>query len=222
MNELSTQEQINQINTKLDVLLDYVNQQRLKAETVEDLISDASIIGKDIYDSTVTELENQAVEIDPDALRILGVKLIKNINNFNMVLEMFESLTDLSKDAMPIVNEMLIDGTKKLNEFEQKGYFDFIQEAGKIIDNIVTHFTTEDIEALADNIVPILETVKKMTQPDLLKSIDNAVKIFSSLETKNIPPYSVWKLLKEMRTPEMKRSLGIMVQMIKNISHINN
>ena len=215
---MSTQEQIDQINSKLDVLLDYVNQQRLKSETVEDLISDVSIIGKDIYDSTVMELENQAVEIDPDGLRILAVKLLKNISNFTMVIEMFESLTDLSKDALPIVNEMIIDGTKKLNEFEQKGYFDFIEESGKIIDNVVTHFGTEDVKLLADNVVGILETVKSLTQPEMLSAMNNAVKVFGSMDTGEIPEYSVWKLMREMRSPEMKRGLGFMVTLMKKMS----
>ena len=215
---MSTQEQISQINNKLDILLDYVNQQRLKSETVEDLISDVSIIGKDIYNSTVTELGNQAVEIDPEELKILSVKLLKNISNFTMVLEMFESLTDLSKDAMPIVNEMIIDGTKKLHEFDQKGYFVFIKESGKIIDNVITHFSADDVRLLADNIVGILETVKSLTQPEMLSAMNNAVKVFGSMDTGEIPEYSVWKLMREMRSPEMKKGLGFLVTLMKKMS----
>ena len=60
------QTQIDELNGKVDLILEYVNQQRLKSESVDDLISDVSIIGKDMYDSAVTELEERSIEIDPE------------------------------------------------------------------------------------------------------------------------------------------------------------
>lgn len=147
-NEQSLQEQINQLNAKMDLVLEYVNQQRLKAEAVEDLIADASIIGKDIYHSTVTSLEEQQVELQPDELRNLAVTMLRNVQNFNVILGTFESAVDLMKDLGPIANELIIDFTKKMAEFEEKGYFDFLRESMNIVDNIVTGFSKEDVKAL--------------------------------------------------------------------------
>lgn len=222
MESKNIQEQMDQLNQKLDLILEHVNQQRLKSEAVEDLIADVSIIGKDVYDTTVAELETQAVELDPEELKTLGVRLLKNVHNFNEVMGMFESITDFMKDASPIANEVIIDFTRKLHEFEVKGYFEFMAEIGSVVDNIVTHFTREDIKLLADNVVTILETVKSMTQPEMLNSINNAVKIYGSLEMESVPEYSVWKLMREMNKPEMKRSLGFVVSFMKNLSQPNN
>ncbi len=218
MADMDIQTQINELNTKVDVILDYVNQQRLRSVAVEDLISDVSIIGKDMYDSVVTELETQAVEIDPEELRILGIKLIKNIKNFNKVLNIFESANDLAMDAGPIVNEMIIDFTKKINEFEKKGYFEFFSESGKILDNIVTHFSPEDVKLLADNIVNIMETVKSLTQPGLMNMLNKTVNVYDRIESDTIPEYSMWKLFREMQKPEMKRSIGFLVTLLKDMS----
>ena len=218
MAEKDLHKQIHDLNRKVDLVLEYVNQQRLKAEAVEDFISDVSIIGNDMYKSTITELENQAVEIDPEQLRVLGVKLLKNINNFGEVLHLFEGIMDFVKDATPIANEMIIDFTKKLHEFDQKGYFDFLKESANIIDNIITHFSKEDIRQLADNIVTILETVKNITQPEMLSSLNSAVKVYKSLDVDNVPEYSLFGLLKEMRKPEMKRAIGFTVTFLKNLS----
>lgn len=214
----SIQIQINELNQKMDVLLEYVKKQRADSEVIEDLIADATIIGKDVYDSTVEELENRAIEIHPAELTDLGVNFLRNIKNFNLMLETMESMVDLGKDLSPIANEMIIDFQKKLGEFEAKGYFEFFAAVGKILDNIVTHFSAEDVKMLADNIVPILETVKGITQPNLMKSVNNAVKIYGSIETENIPEYSIWKLMKEMNKPEMKRAMGLMVTFMQNLS----
>ena len=218
----NTNQQIAELNQKVDLLLEYVNEQRLKSAAIDDLIADVSIIGKDIYDSTVSALDDREVAIDPNELRELGVQAIKNIGNFNTMLASMSSIMDLMKDVGPIANEILIDSTKKLHEFEQKGYFDFMREFGRVIDNIVTHYTPEDAGMLADNIVVIMDTVKNLTQPEMLQSVNNAVKVFSSIEVDNIPEYSVWKLMREMNKPEMKRAIGFFMTFMKNLSNNTN
>ncbi len=207
------------LNSKVDLILEYVREQRQKSEATEDLISDISLIGKDIYDNTVKELDKQNVEIQPDELRELGIRLVRNVRNINMMLDTLESMTDLARDVAPVANEMIIDGTRKLHEFEQKGYFDFMREVGTIIDNIITHFSTDDIRALSDNIVTIMETVKNLTQPEMLQSVNNAVKIFASMDIDKAPQYSVWRLMKELRQPEMKKALGFFVMFMKNLNN---
>lgn len=214
--------QVEKLNSKVDLLLEYVNQQRLKSNAMEDLITDLSIVGTDMYQSTVEELEDQSVEIDPEQLRILGLRLIKNIKTFNNLLGSLESANDFISDAAPIANEVIIDITKKLHQLEKKGYFDFANELGLVVDNVVTHFSPEDVRQLANSIVGILETIKNITQPEMLNALNNAVKVYGSLETENIPEYSVIKLMREMRKPEMKKSLGFLVTFLKNLSNQSN
>lgn len=222
MNDPNILARMDALEQKLDLVLDYVNQQRLKSEVVEDLVSDVVIIGKDFYNSSVVELEKHSVEVDPDELKQLTINLVKNVKNFNEILGLLESMMDLQKDAGPIVNEMIIEFTKKLHTMEQKGYFEFAREIGTVIDNIVTNFSPEDIRQLADNIVLILQTVKNMTQPEMLVAVNNAVKVYGSIHPGEIKPYSMWKLLREMRSPEMKSVLGFMVAFMKNLSKQNN
>lgn len=213
---------IAELNQKVDLILEYVNQQRLKSEAVDDLIADASIVGKDVYNSTVKALDDQNVEIHPEEFQELGIRLIRNVKNINTMLDLMESMTDLAKDVGPIANEVIIDATKKLHEFEQKGYFDFMAEIGQVIDNIVTHFSTEDVRALADNIVTMMETVKSLTQPEMLSSVNNAVNIFSSMNIDEAPSYSVFRLMRELNQPEMKKALGFFVMFMKNLNTTDN
>ena len=140
MEEKALQVQISELNQKVDLLLEYVNQQRLKTNEVEDLISDLSIVGKDMYDTAVEDLDNRMVHLDIDEVKGLMLRILRNIDNMNRFLEMFESMNDLIKDASPILNEVIIDFSKKLNELDQKGYFEFFAEAGQIFDNIITHY----------------------------------------------------------------------------------
>jgi uncharacterized protein YjgD (DUF1641 family) len=214
----STSKQIAELNQKVDTILEYVNQQRLKSQAMDDLVSDVSIIGKDVYDSTVKALDEHEVVLDPDELRELGIRVAQNVGNFNAILDTMGSVLDLLRDVGPIANEVIIDATKKLNEFEQKGYFEFMREFGNIVDNVVSYYQVEDARMLADNVVAILDTVKNLTQPDMLKSVDNAVRVFSKLEMDDIPSYSVFKVMRELNKPEMKKAMGFFVTFMKNLS----
>jgi uncharacterized protein YjgD (DUF1641 family) len=216
--EDQTTKQIAELNQKVDTILEYVNQQRLKSMALDDLVSDVSLIGKDVYDSTVKALDEREVVLEPDELRELGIRVAQNVGNFNLILDTLGSAMDLMKDVGPIANEVIIDGTKMLHEFDQKGYFEFFKEMGAIMDNIVTHYGVEDVRALADNIVGMLEVIRNLTQPDMLKSIDNAVRVFASLEMDDIPEYSVFKVMREMNKPEMKKALGFFMTFMKNLS----
>ncbi|MCD6565364.1 MAG: DUF1641 domain-containing protein [Bacteroidales bacterium] len=219
MNEKSIQPQIDEINQKLDLVLHYVNQQRLKSEAIEDLVTDVSIIGRDIFHDTVNELDNQNIELDIDEIKILIFKLIKNTGNFVSVLGAFESLNDFFKDAGPVVNEVMIDVIKKMHEFEKKGYFEFIKELMNVFDNIITNYSGEDVRLLSDNIVTIIDTIKNMTQPEMLGAMNNAVNIYKNLNPDDVEEYSMWKAFREMRTPEMKRGIGFIMLFLKNLSN---
>jgi uncharacterized protein YjgD (DUF1641 family) len=217
----NTSNQIAELNQKVDTILEYVNHQRLKSAAIEDLVADASIIGKDVYDTTVRALDDHEVILEPNEIRELVIRLARNIGNFNSMLDSIGSLMDLMRDVGPIANEVIIDTTKKLHEFEQKGYFDFMREFGHIIDNIVVNYSVEDVRMLADNIIAILDTVQNLTQPEMLKSVDNAVKVFATLEMDDIPSYSVFRVMRELNKPEMKKTLGFFVTFMKNLSRDN-
>ncbi|NOR74415.1 MAG: DUF1641 domain-containing protein [Draconibacterium sp.] len=222
MEEKELQTQITELNQKVDLLLEYVNQQRLKSNQLEDLVADFSIVGKDMYDSAVEELDNRMVNLDLDQVKGLVLRVLRNIENMNNALEMFESVNDLVKDASPIFNEVIIDFTKKLNEFDQKGYFEFFTEAGNILDNIITHYSPEDVRSLSENVVTILETVRSATQPEMMAALNNGLKIYGSIEMDNIPEYSIFKVMREMNKPEMKRAMGFFVTFMKNLSAETN
>lgn len=221
MADKNIQVQIDEINQKLDLVLHYVNEQRLKGERMEDLVTDVSIIGKDLFHTAVYELDNQGIELNIDEMKLLVFKLLKNVGNFTRVLEMFESATDLLMDAGPIAREVTIDLIKKLHEFEQKGYFAFFKELYNVMDNIITSYSEKDVRMLADNVVTILDTVKNLTQPEMLMAMNNAVNIYKNLGTEEIEEYSLFKAIREMRSPEMKRGIGFIMTFLKNLSKEN-
>jgi uncharacterized protein YjgD (DUF1641 family) len=221
MAEKDLQRQINEINEKLDEILVCATQQRLRSAMLDDFMADISIIGKDAFRSTVTELDKQGIELNVEDLKYLAFKIIKNLDKFTNTLSAFESVYDLLQDLSPVAREVMIDFIKKLYELEKKGYFSFFAEVIKVMDNVVTHYNAEDVKQLADNIVLMLDTVRNVTQPDTLKALNNAVITYQKMDYDNIPQYSIWKVMRELRTPEMKKGIGFLITFLKNLSTEN-
>ena len=212
------EQRIDALDKKMDMILEYVHHQKMNSNMIEDLVSDLSIVGKDAYDATVEELDKRQVVLDSSEVTDLAISFLRNIGNIKTVLDTLEMAVDLGKEVGPIANEVIIDFTRQMNEYDQKGYFRFFKEFGPIIDNIVKGFSPEDLKGLADNIVSILNTFKEMTQPEVLDTMQNAIKAFNSMETETVPSYSVWKLMREMNSPEMKKALGYGITFMKNVS----
>jgi len=219
---IDVQQQINAINRKLDIVLEEIIIQRQKRQEVEDLVTDLSIIGKDMFRASVDELDHAGVELDTEALKSLVFRLMRNVGTLNDLMEMIESATDLAKDAAPIVHQLGLQGINQMNELEKNGYFEFFKELFTIVDNVVKHFSKEDVRLLAENVVTILETIKNLTQPEMLDAMNNAVNIYKKIETRDIQEYSLWKAFKEMRSPEMRKGIGFMITFLKNIADDSN
>jgi uncharacterized protein YjgD (DUF1641 family) len=221
MADKDLQKQIDDINVKLDAILEFTTDQKLRSGRMDDLLADVNIITKDAFRTTVEELENQGVELNWDDLKFLAFKFLKNIDKFTWVMDTFESVYDLMQDMGPVVREVIIDTIREMAEMEKKGYFEFFTELTRAMDTVVEHYSGEDVKLLADNIVTIMDTFKNLTQPEMLLAMNNAVNVFQKLEVENIPEYSIWKAMNEMRSPEMKKGIGFMISFLKNLSKDN-
>lgn len=222
MEENNIQLQINEINRKLDLLLDHVGEQHLKREELDDLIEDLSIVGKDAFQNTVIALDKAGVELDSDALASLAIKLIRNIGTFNEMIELLESANDFMKDASPIVRQIGLDAVTKLAEFEQKGYLEYLAEMGKMMGKITENYTVEDIRNLTKNLDLIFGTIKNLTNPSLLQAAEKATAVIARTNMDDtLDNKSLFKLFKEMRSPEVRKTLFYSLRLLKEIAKEN-
>ena len=212
------QVQIDDMNRKLDSILEELAIQRQKRQAVEDLATDLNMVGNDLFKATVDELDHAGVELDAEELKSLFFRFLRNAGTINEMLQIAESMVDLSKDIGPVVTQIGLDGIQKMHELEKRGYFEFLKELPGVFDNIVKHFSTEDVKLLAENIVSILETIKNLTQPEMLDALNNAINVFNKIEIDNVEEYSLWKAFREIMTPEGRRGLGFIMTFLKNIT----
>jgi uncharacterized protein YjgD (DUF1641 family) len=212
-----------ELNSKIDALtaqLSYLTEQAQLAERGRqeraELISDLTPIANDAFRIAVRELEEVQQYVDlGDLLRLLK-RLARNGPNIELLLDQMESLMDFAATMGPLADNAFAQAVDLLQQAEQKGYFGFAREGMRIADNVVTSFTEDDVKALGDNVVLILQTVKSMTQPEIMNLLGNTVR---SLDGEPLQPsdYSYRALLSQLREPEVRRGMAVALRMLQNV-----
>jgi uncharacterized protein YjgD (DUF1641 family) len=190
MEEIAIQNQINELNNKVDTLLEYIIAQNKKNQAIDDFIDDAYKVGIDLFKTSAVELDNNGVEVDMDEVKILIFKLLKNIQTFNTLMNMLESMVDLVKDATPIAREMIIDLTYQLDKLEKNG-------------------TIESLKTITTN----------LTNPDLLQSLAKISSAITSVKPdEKLDNISMFKLMKLLNNREVKSSLNYLIRILQEIN----
>lgn len=218
MEDNNIQNQVNDINKKLDVILEEIELQRKHRSEIEDMKEDLTRVGKDLFKSAIIELDEVQDNLETGDILHLLKKLLRNVKNISKTFDQLENIKNFVEDASPLSRDIFIDFMRRLDEFDRKGYFYFMKELSKVGDKVVTSFTVEDVKSLGDNIVTILNTVKNLTQPDVLESIDSAVMVYKKLGIEVTEKVSYISLLKEFNTPEMKKGLAFGIRFLKSLA----
>jgi uncharacterized protein YjgD (DUF1641 family) len=218
MSEKDIQIQINEINRKLDYIIEDRIVQKQNQDAMIDLVDDLSIVGKDAFKSMVEGLDNSGVELDGDSIKHLILIFIRNIENINTLMMTLENVMDLVKDAGPIIKEVGIDAVDKFREIDDKGYFEVLRQFMSAIDNVMAKYPKEDLAGLGEKIESVLDTLLIIIDPAFMSKIGMFVETYKEIDHENIPEYSIFKVRRELFKPEMKKSIGFIMTFMKEIN----
>jgi uncharacterized protein YjgD (DUF1641 family) len=189
MEHQEIQQQINDLNSKIDKVLEYVALQHQKREEWDDLIADLSIVGKDAFNQTVQTLDNAGVELDSCGFQCLMIKILRNLDTLNEMVELVESTKDFFRDATPIFRQIGLDTINKMNELEEQGV---IEKLTSISQNLTNRDTLATLEQISGALA--------RTRMD--DELDNQ---------------SLWRILKELRSKEVRKTISFMIRLLKNM-----
>jgi uncharacterized protein YjgD (DUF1641 family) len=141
-------------------------------------------------------------------------RLARNTHNLELMLDQVEGVMELWQDMSPLSRDMFFRVMAQLNEMEQKGYFAFLQGGLDMVDRIVSEFSEEDVQQLSDNIVLILQTVKEMTQPEIMTMLRNTALVVRDEEPVNT---SLLSIVRQLNDPQVRRGLAKTLNVLKSV-----
>jgi len=211
------QGQIDSLNRKLDFIVEELVHQKRHRLEMQDLKEDLTLVTKDLYQTTVCELEEISEHVKPGDLVYLLKKLLRNANNLAGAFDQLESLRDLLADLKPITKEVYSSALVTLEELDRKGYFELAQQARGMADDAVKTVMAEDIEALRSNVPRLIRWAKSMTQPGTLQALETMVVALERGEAASRSDVSLFGLFKEINTPEARKGLSALVEFVKGL-----
>jgi len=209
-----------ELNQKIELLTAQVSYLAEQAQIAErqrqersELVRDLIPIADQAFELAVDQLEEVQEYIDlSDLLRLLK-RLMRNGRNFEKLLDQLESLSDLAETVGPLADGAFEKAVDSLVVLEQKGYFSFARGGMRIVDNVITSFTEEDVQRLEDNVVLMLNTVKEMTQPEILTFVRNTLMV-AEKEVEKPVDNSFLGLFRQMKDPAVRRGLALTMRVL--------
>jgi uncharacterized protein YjgD (DUF1641 family) len=210
-----------ELNQKIDALTAQVAYLAGQAQLAErerqaraELMHDLTPIANQAFNMAIEQLEEVQGYIDlGDLLRLLK-RLMRNGHNLEKMLDQIESLADLAQTVGPLADEAFGKAVDTLAAWEHKGYFTFARGGARLMDNVVTSFTEEDVNRLGDNVVLILNTIKDMTQPEIMNFVRNTL-LVAEKEIDKPVDISCRGLLRQVRDPEVRRGLALTLRVLQ-------
>jgi uncharacterized protein YjgD (DUF1641 family) len=215
--ERTVDERLDVLTEQVALIADEMRQQRLQRERWADLVSDSAPVVSGAFDMVSRELESVSDDVTVEDAVQLARTMARAVPTMEAMLRQLESLSALGEEIVPLGAPAMATLTSALQELEDKGYFAFAKGGAEIVDKVVTSFTEDDIEALGDNVVLILNTVKEMTQPEVMTLLQRTALTAQDVDDEFTEAPSTFALLKQMRDPQTRRGLGRVMTMLRTI-----
>ncbi len=211
---LELNQKIDRLTTQIEFLTEEAHRQKRQQQEWDELKDDLMPIGNDIFKMTVEQLEEiqQHVQLE-DLLRLLK-RLARNTRNMEQMLDQLEGMMELWQDLSPLSQDAFMTVMRQLDEMERKGYFVFLQGGLDMADKIVTSFNQDDVQQLGDNVVLILQTIKEMTQPEIMTMLRSTVQVVKDEEPVDT---SVISIMRQLNDPAVRKGLAKTLHVLKSV-----
>ncbi len=209
-------QKIDALNAQVAFLAEEARLQKQRRQEWDDLKNELTPVANDVFRVSVAQLEEveSYVQLE-DVLRLLK-RMMRNTRNLEQLLDQMESMGAMWQDLTPLSQDAFLTLMNRLDEMERKGYFAFLKGGMNIMDQVVTSFTDDDVRQLGDNIVLILQTVKEMTQPEIMTMMRNTASVMR--EEEPVGNVSMLTILRQLNDPAVKRGLSKTLSVLRTVS----
>lgn len=212
-------ERFEAVAERLDLVVEMAERQQAAALEQQDLVRAIQPVMHDAYDVLVDELRDLEQVLTQEELVTLVRRLAWNVRNLNRLLDALESMADLVDAATPILHDAYGEIIHYAEEADKRGYVPFLLEMGYVVDRIITGFTPEDVRQLGDHVVLILNTVKQLTQPQMMRLLSQLTSSLQEAEQQAAEmPTDVRSLLRMMRDPQVRRGLAVALSALRGMA----
>jgi uncharacterized protein YjgD (DUF1641 family) len=202
---------------KLDYLTQQYEERLRRQDELNELKQDLVPIANHMIKLSIDELAEIGTDFQAEDLLFLIKRLLRDTHLLVGLLDRLESVVELADETSRIGQQVFNQAVYSLDRLEREGYFTFAQGGWRIVERIVNEFSEEDIDALGENIVTILTTVRNLTQPEIMNMTNSALNAIQD-EPAPAGDVSMWALLRDLNDPKVRKGMARLMNMLKVIA----
>jgi uncharacterized protein YjgD (DUF1641 family) len=202
------------LHSKLDYLVAQMEIQNRQQQELLELRDDLVPIVNHMIKLSIDELAEIGSDFQLEDLLFLLKRLLRDTRMLVDLMDRMQGAAELGDEVQRMGRQMFNQATLTLDRLEQEGYFTFARGGWRIMEKIVQEFSEEDINALGENIVTILKTVRNLTQPEIMALTNQAVEAIRETPAAE-GEVTVWALIKDLSDPKTRKGLARLVNVMK-------
>jgi len=207
------EEQIAEINRKLDLIVQELEHIRQVRSASEDLLADLTIVAKDAYRETIDACNT--VELQPkDIVQLFKVGL-SNANLLTVALQQLESAIDFLKDVQPVTRDLYRQALVQFQSLQERGYFNAVTTGARIADTLVQAHSAGDMKQIEAGVPYLIGFMRELTHPEVLQALEAIIHGFGRVQATMNVDKSVFQIVRELNSPDARRGIGILVEFLK-------
>jgi uncharacterized protein YjgD (DUF1641 family) len=209
-------QKVDALTAQIEFLTEEARLQKQRRQERDELIGDLTPIVGEAYRLSVRQLDEIEGYVQLEDITRVLKRLMRNTRNIESMLDQLEAFSELTNEVLPLTDSMFLILMTRLDEMERKGYFTFLQGGMNILDTIVSNFSEDDVAQLGENIVTILNTVKEMTQPEVMRLLSSTA---TSMREEDVPEnVSMLYLMRQFNDPAVRKGLARTMNVLKTVS----
>lgn len=122
---------------------------------------------------------------------------------------------ELLADMTPILKEVLATATDRFGELEKEGAIAFAKELLAVTRTVVQHYGPEDVRRFGGAVVQILDTVRALTQPEVLAIVDQAGSVLAQAD--EAQPIGIVGMVRASRDEDVQKGMAVMMDVLRHV-----
>jgi len=209
-------QKVDALSAQIEFLAEEARQQKMRRQEWDELKNDLTPVAGEVYRLSVQQLDEIEGYVQLEDIIRVFKRLMRNTRNIEKMLDQLEGFSELTSEMVPLTEGMFLSLLTRLDEMERKGYFTFVQGGLEIMDTVVSNFTEEDVKQLGENIVLILNTMKEMTQPEVMQLLSSTATV---MREEDVPEnVSMFYLMRQFNDPAVRRGLARTMNILRTVS----
>lgn len=122
---------------------------------------------------------------------------------------------ELVEEMTPVAREAVTAMAGRMAEWEQRGWFAMGNELVSLFDKLAQAYGPQDISELSEHVVQIVDTIRNVTQPDVLEIANDATDVLHHAD--QLEPVGMLKAVRATGDDDVKRGMAVALEILKHL-----